>query len=468
LQRNLSDQSEASPIVHEVQRSSAQPLNTETHSFMEPRFGHRFDQVRVFPAPVETAQNQPNRTHPGGKYEQEADRIASEVLDGDGVPSIAPFEGRGYYSGPRAVDKVLRSGEGVPLASGLREFMEARFGTQLGSVRVYAGAQAAEATQSVGAGAFTIGEDIVFATGQFRPDKISGRHLLAHELTHVLQQRSAPMLASGPPTALMQTPFEKVGKFALRYLSKRTIKTVSKHVAKHARRILTKPIHTVFRHPKKIKQLLEGTLQEAIALAAKHRSAPGTKVIEEAGLRIAQQTTRTPGKVRWVVLKEFKEAIGTKGERVLRIVIDQSGRIVTAFPQERFAAIGLTAGGLALLEERTASAAEQVQAQSEASAKAEAEKESSLDWEDFIPFIGDIWGGSLNEGEDEMLRQQRWYKQIIDDIIAEVEFEEKRSLSKDERDELENLVRVGIAAPHVAEDDNQESSSGDASPSAPL
>ena len=152
------------------------------------------------------------------------------------------------------------------------------------------------------------------------------------------------------------------------------------------------------------------------------------------------------------VQKAFSSAIGTKGETVLRVIIDQSGRIVTAFPAERIGAIGLGVAGALALEEGVAEASEQIRTDAEQQAKLAAEKEDSLgDWEEWIPFLGDIWGGSLNEGEDEFLRQQRFYSEVVDDVVNQVEFEEQRTLGPKERADLAELVRAGIAAPYMVD-----------------
>jgi hypothetical protein len=92
-------------------------------------------------------------------------------------------------------------------------------------------------------------------------------------------------------------------------------------------------------------------------------------------------------------------------QRAGGIAVDQSGRIVTAFPAERLAAVGLGVAGALALEDGTASGAEQIRADAADQAKRAAEKEDSWgDWEEWIPYLGDIWGGSLNEGEDASLR----------------------------------------------------------------
>lgn len=77
---------------------------------------------------------------------------------------------------------------GTPLGPAERSFFEPRFGTDFGNVRVHAGAQADALSRQFAARAFTYGNNIVFAGGEYRPDSFAGRRLLAHELTHVVQQ----------------------------------------------------------------------------------------------------------------------------------------------------------------------------------------------------------------------------------------------------------------------------------------
>jgi hypothetical protein len=90
---------------------------------------------------------------------------------------------------PPIVEEVLR-GSGAPLDADVRGEMERRVGHDFGSVRIHADARAGESAAAVGARAYTVGRDIVFAAGQFAPRTIEGHRLLAHELTHVVQQGS--------------------------------------------------------------------------------------------------------------------------------------------------------------------------------------------------------------------------------------------------------------------------------------
>ena len=93
----------------------------------------------------------------------------------------------GSLSAPNLVRETLRS-EGTPLDQGTRAFMEPRFGHDFGNVRVHDDSRAAESATAVGALAYTVGQHIVFASGQYAPANNTGKLLLAHELTHVIQQ----------------------------------------------------------------------------------------------------------------------------------------------------------------------------------------------------------------------------------------------------------------------------------------
>lgn len=79
-------------------------------------------------------------------------------------------------------------GGGQPLDAATRAFMEPRFGHDFGSVRIHTDTRAARTAAAVGALAFTVGSDIAFAAGQYQPGTDAGKRLIAHELTHVVQQ----------------------------------------------------------------------------------------------------------------------------------------------------------------------------------------------------------------------------------------------------------------------------------------
>jgi hypothetical protein len=89
---------------------------------------------------------------------------------------------------PPVVHEVLRS-SGWPLDGATRAFMESRFGQDFGHVRVHADAKAAESARTIGAQAYAVGENLVFGAGRYVPGSMTGKKLLAHELTHTVQQQ---------------------------------------------------------------------------------------------------------------------------------------------------------------------------------------------------------------------------------------------------------------------------------------
>ena len=100
-----------------------------------------------------------------------------------------------HTTAPPIVHETLRS-SGRPLDRPTRDLFAARFGHDFSHVQVHDDAVAARSAQAVNALAYTVGRHIVFAPGQYRPSSLQGRHLIAHELAHVLQQRSSAEPAS--------------------------------------------------------------------------------------------------------------------------------------------------------------------------------------------------------------------------------------------------------------------------------
>lgn len=129
---------------------------------------------------------------PGDAHEQEANRAASQVLSGDGPERLqgGPVQETSQTAAPPAVQEALSS-SGQPLDPATRGLMESRFGHDFGNVRVHADGKAAESARQIDAAAYTSGSDIVFGGGRYETSTPSGLHLLAHELTHVVQQSTA-------------------------------------------------------------------------------------------------------------------------------------------------------------------------------------------------------------------------------------------------------------------------------------
>ncbi len=149
---------------------------------------------------------------PGDAYEQEADRVAEQVmrmpdtgvgrLRQAGTPSLvqrrAPAGGMGLMEAPQSVQEVL-STPGQPLDAATRDFFEPRFGHDFSRVRIHADEQAAQSAQLVQAAAYTVGQHLVFGPSQYAPQDPKGRRLLAHELAHTIQQRHAHPLKPCDP-----------------------------------------------------------------------------------------------------------------------------------------------------------------------------------------------------------------------------------------------------------------------------
>lgn len=131
-------------------------------------------------------------SEPGDAAEQEAERAAGAVT---GVTEAAreplPIRTPADPLNQPTPERAVQSG-GQPLPEAERAFFEDRFGRELGAVRIHHDSAANEAARTLSARAFTVGTDIVFGQGEFQPGSDQGRHLLAHELAHTIQQSESP------------------------------------------------------------------------------------------------------------------------------------------------------------------------------------------------------------------------------------------------------------------------------------
>lgn len=152
-------------------------------------------------------------SQPGDPLEIEADRVADQVMRmaepeavdrpssrGEEERQRRPAEGKRHVATQTGVaddaaiggafERRIQSlgGRGRPLAAAERSFFESRLGFDLGGVRIHTDSPAGALARSVAARAFTNGRDVVFGANEYAPGTLSGRRLLAHELTHVVQQ----------------------------------------------------------------------------------------------------------------------------------------------------------------------------------------------------------------------------------------------------------------------------------------
>ncbi len=144
--------------------------------------------------------------------QRQVEEEEEETLQGKEMP--------GYnYKSTHAFESRIRSlrGGGQPLAKTTRDFFKPRFGADFSQVRVHTDSRAAELAKAVNARAFTVGQDVAFGAGQYSPTTTEGKKLLAHELTHTIQQKgefisNKLMKDAGapPPTPKSPTKMRKV------------------------------------------------------------------------------------------------------------------------------------------------------------------------------------------------------------------------------------------------------------------
>lgn len=132
--------------------------------------------------------------------------------------------GDAFVASP-TVEQTLSStrGNGRPLPSPAREQMESAFGSSFEGVSLHTDADADQLTRQVDAVAFTHGRDIYFSSGSFAPETTSGKKLLAHELTHVVQQRSGRKVMVGAAHDPAETEADAVAQAVVGRLQRQEI-----------------------------------------------------------------------------------------------------------------------------------------------------------------------------------------------------------------------------------------------------
>lgn len=144
---------------------------------------------------------------PKGETSEAADKENKKKDEGAAVQRKAAGDSASAAA-PSLVNNVLAA-PGQPLDAVTRGYMEGRFGHDFGSVRIHTGERASQSARSIDALAYTSGADIVFSGGAYNPQSSSGKHLLAHELAHVIQQNGAA--ATGPLFVQRRNIFESIG-----------------------------------------------------------------------------------------------------------------------------------------------------------------------------------------------------------------------------------------------------------------
>ena len=184
---------------------------------------------------------------PGDPFEQEADRVADQVMRMPLDESLSPAPPQIHCKcascapgaapcskcagdeedlpihrqangadGSEADNFLSGMGPGQPLDSATRSFFEPRFGRDFSDVRTHTDSHAAQSARAINARAFALGDDIVFNSAQFNPGSQSGRQLLAHELVHVSQQGNP---RAGSILSRMPDPAHEMAQSGVDYLN---------------------------------------------------------------------------------------------------------------------------------------------------------------------------------------------------------------------------------------------------------
>jgi Domain of unknown function (DUF4157) len=157
---------------------------------------HEYDRLvvatRRAPERPRTAEQAPRLTMPAAVMS-----LQRSAGNGSVSALLAPEEAEDTHRSP--VRDVVGSGGGSPLEPNARSFLEDRMGHDFSDVRVHTGAQADNSARSIHAQAYTVGTDVVFRAGAYQPDTTAGRHVLAHELAHVIQQKAGPVEGTPAP-----------------------------------------------------------------------------------------------------------------------------------------------------------------------------------------------------------------------------------------------------------------------------
>ena len=201
--------------MQRILQTNAKELEVGLARTASPRFAHDVSQIALHLRLPANVQPKLTLSLPGDSYEQEADRVSEQVMRmpepplrrafprGGGCPTCQTkqpdhkderLQTKRVQAGeteqtttPPSVQEVLAA-PGQPLDQATRGFMEQRFGFDFSRVRVHSDAAAEQSARDVNARAYTAGDNIVFGAGGFTPSTREGRRLIAHELTHVVQQ----------------------------------------------------------------------------------------------------------------------------------------------------------------------------------------------------------------------------------------------------------------------------------------
>ncbi|MBB4804823.1 hypothetical protein HNP38_000095 [Chryseobacterium defluvii] len=189
-----------------LQKEPKTPLKNKNTSFFKPAVQKKLsvgsaddsyeteadraaDKVMKMPEPT------PQVTHTGALLQRKCadcgeDELQMKPLAENITPLIQRSSSESGGVAPHHVESGINSGRGSgsSMDTGTKSFMESRFGTDFSHVKIHTGSEAVQMSRELSAQAFTVGNDIYFNEGKYSPGSDHGKHLLAHELTHTIQQ----------------------------------------------------------------------------------------------------------------------------------------------------------------------------------------------------------------------------------------------------------------------------------------
>lgn len=180
-------------------------------AFSKPPVGAAFQRgLDVQPLGGELAAEGIRLSQKGDPEEQEADRVAEQVMQGSilSTPNNPPVKAAEFGCSMGGACAAFSRGGGSPLPDSLQSFYSSRMNHDFSQVRLHTDSRAAAQAQGLNARAFTQGNHIAFANNEYQPGTAAGKRLLAHELAHTVQQRERSSLS---PPLIQRDLVEEIG-----------------------------------------------------------------------------------------------------------------------------------------------------------------------------------------------------------------------------------------------------------------
>jgi hypothetical protein len=183
IQKKLSVGSVDDPLEHEADNMADKVMRMPEQNFVQRKCAACEEEERAQRKPLET-------------FIQKKCAHCEEEERAQRKPSASFIQKKATENNTTVNDSISNQiqstkGSGNAMSGSTKSFMENRFGADFSNVKIHTGNYAAQLSKDLNAQAFTVGNDIYFNEGKYQPESSEGKHLLAHELTHTLQQSSA-------------------------------------------------------------------------------------------------------------------------------------------------------------------------------------------------------------------------------------------------------------------------------------